>query len=311
MVTDSTTSQQQSGSVVCDTRRVGFAGTGLMGQPMAARLLEHGHQIVAWNRTTEKVEVLVREHGAQRAATPAELADCDVVIVMLLAADHVRELLFGPDGVLSSDKVPRVVVNMSTIEVPAAEEIRSRCAARGVSYLAGPVSGSTVYAQEGRLTIVASGPPDTVEAVRPLLEVLGSRLLVVGEGVEANLVKLAINMVIGATNSALAEAMALIVRGGVSEPAYLEALDASVITSPWLQYKIKQLIEHDYTPGHTVRGLDKDYGLMAATAAALQVPLPVTSLVHQQIRTSIGHGDGDADMTALVRQAFRAAGLPT
>lgn len=291
--------------------RVGLAGTGLMGGPMAARLLESGRQLVAWNRTEGKVDALVRDFGAEKATTPAELAGCDVVLVMLLAADHVRELLFGSEGVLSSDRAPRVVVNMSTIEVPAAEELRARCAERGVAYVAAPVSGSTGYAREGRLTIVLSGASQTVQALHPLLEQLGRRILVVGKGVEANLVKLAINMVIGATNSALSEALAMAVKGGVTETTYLEALNESVIASPWLEYKTKQLIEHDFAPAHTLHGLNKDYGLMAATATALGVPLPVTSLVHQQIRTSIGHGDGDADMTALVRQAFRAAGLET
>lgn len=292
-----------------DTTRIGFAGTGLMGLPMAARLLDTGHQVLAWNRTQEKAQRLADEHGAEVAASPAELAACDVVVVMLLAADHVRAALFGDQGILSGDRTPRVIINMSTIEVPAAEEVAAECMNRGCAYLAAPVSGSTSYAREGQLTIVASGAQQSFDAVQPVLAAMGKAVLYTGSGVTANLIKLAINMVIGATNSALAEALALVVKGGVDEATYLDVLNQSVIASPWIEYKTKQLVEHDYTPGHTLRGLDKDYGLMAATADSSGVPLPITSFVHQQIRSAIGRGDGEADMTALVKHAFQAAGL--
>lgn len=292
-----------------DVTRVGFAGIGLMGEPMAAHLLETGHQVLAWNRTREKAQRLADEHGAEVAPSPADLAGCDVVVVMLLAADHVRTALFGPDGVLSGDRTPRVVVNMSTVEVPAAQEIAAECERRGCAYLAAPVSGSTSYAREGKLTVIASGAQQPFETVQPLLSTMGKKVLYTGSGVEANLIKLAVNMVIGATNSALAEALALVAKGGVQESVYLDVLNQSVIASPWIEYKTKQLIDHDYTPGHTLRGLDKDYALMATTADAAGVPLPITSFVHQQIRSAIGHGDGETDMTGLVKHAFGAAGL--
>jgi 3-hydroxyisobutyrate dehydrogenase-like beta-hydroxyacid dehydrogenase len=276
---------------------------------MAANLLESGYDVLAWNRTLDKAKRLADDHGAKVAASPVDLAECDVVVLMLLAADHVRDVLFGPDGVLTGERVPRVVVNMSTVEVPAAEDIAARCAERGSIYLAAPVSGSTHFARAGKLTIIASGEQESFQAVRPLLETLGQRVIYTGGGVEAHLIKLAVNMVIGATNAALAEALALVVKGGVGESAYLEVLNESVIASPWIAYKTQQLIEHDYTPGHTLRGLDKDYRLMAATAEAAEVPLPVTSFVHQQIRAAIGWGDGEADMTGLVKRAFLDAGL--
>lgn len=292
-----------------DTTRIGFAGIGLMGLPMAARLLDTSHQVLAWNRTREKAQRLADEHGAEVAASPAELAACDIVVVMLLAADHVRAALFGDEGVLSGDRMPAMIVNMSTIEVPAAEEIAAECAKRGCGYLAAPVSGSTGYAREGQLTIIASGAQQSFETVRPLLAAMGKSVLYTGSGVTANLIKLAVNMIIGATNSALAEALAMVVKGGVEEATYLDVLNQSVIASPWIEYKTKQLVEHDYTPGHTLRGLDKDYALMATTADSSGVPLPVTSFVHQQIRSAIGRGDGEADMTGLVKHAFLAAGL--
>lgn len=276
---------------------------------MAFRLLDTGHRVLAWNRTREKAQLLADDHGAEVAASPADLAQCDVVVVMVLAADHVRAALFGDDGILSGEKKPRIIVNMSTIEVPAAEDIAAECAKRGCEYLAAPVSGSTSYAREGQLTIIASGEQRSFDTVRPVLAAMGKKVLYTGEGVNANLIKLAVNMVIGATNSALAEALALVVKGGVDEATYLDVLNQSVIASPWIEYKTKQLAAHDYTPGHTLRGLDKDFALMATTADSTGVPLPVTSFVHQQIRGAIGRGDGDADMTALAKQAFLEAGL--
>jgi 3-hydroxyisobutyrate dehydrogenase len=287
---------------------VGFAGIGLMGTPMAVRLAPD-HQLRVWNRTPEKAEAFVADHGGTAVAAPADLAACEVVLLMLLDTPAVRRTLLDADGLLSANRHPKVVVNMSTIETPAAEEFREAVERAGIGYVAAPVSGSTAYARDGQLTILASGDEDALTLARPVLERLGRMVLRVGSGTEANLVKLCVNLVIGATNAALMEALAMAAKGGVDEGTYLEVLNESVIGSAYSRYKTDQLIQHNFTPGHTLGGLDKDYRLMMATSEALGAPLPITSFVHQMIRSSVGRGDGKLDMTALLKQAYAAAGL--
>lgn len=290
---------------------IGFAGIGLMGGPMSRRLAAT-HKLVAWNRTTGKANALAAEAPAGNvrvAATPKELAACDVVVLMLIDDAAAHDVLLGPDGVFASDDRPKIVVNMSTIGILAAESLRAACEERGVAYVSSPVSGSTAYAADGQLTIIVSGPPEAIEAVRPLLEEVGKQTLVVGTGTQANLAKLCVNLIIGATNQALAESLAMGLKGGITEETLLGVLESSVIVSPWLRYKVKQLIAHDFTPGHTIRGLDKDWWLMEEASRELQAPLPVTALVHQKIRAAVGHGHGELDMIAVLKDAYRAAGL--
>jgi 3-hydroxyisobutyrate dehydrogenase len=288
---------------------VGFAGIGLMGAPMAGRLAPD-NELRVWNRTRDKADAFVAEHGGTAVAAPADLGQSDLVLLMLLDTPAVRRVLLdASDGLLQTDRRPRVVVNMSTIETPAAEEFREAAEQAGVAYVAAPVSGSTAFARDGQLTILASGEDQALDLAEPVLERLGRVVLRVGSGTEANLIKLCINLVIGATNAALLEALAMVAKGGVDEATYLEVLNESVISSAYIRYKTDQLIRHDFTPGHTLEGLDKDYRLMMATSEALAAPLPITSFVHQLIRAAVGHGDGKLDMTALLKQAYSAAGL--
>lgn len=294
-----------------DIDEIGFAGIGLMGGPMSRRLAA-SRKLVAWNRTAAKASELAAAapEGAVRvAAAPKELAACDVVLLMLIDDAAAHEVLLGPEGVFAADERPKIVVNMSTIGILAAETLRAACEERGVAYVSSPVSGSTAYAADGQLTIIASGPPEAVEAVTPLLDELGKQTLVVGTGTQANLAKLCVNLIIGATNQALAESLAMGLKGGIDEETLLGVLESSVIVSPWLRYKVRQLIDHDFTPGHTLHGLNKDWWLMEEASRVLEAPLPVTALVHQKIRAAVGHGHGELDMIAVLKDAYRAAGL--
>lgn len=293
-----------------DLNRVGFAGLGIMGAPMSRRLLDQGRSLVVWNRSAEKADALAEEYdGVEVVSAPADLAGCDVVLGMMLHTAACERLLLGDDGLLTADRPPKVLVNMATIDPRSSVRFREACLERGCEYLAAPVSGSTMFAREGKLTIITSGSPDTFDAVRPLLADAGQQVLHVGEGVEAHLLKLAVNMVIGAYSSAMYEAITLCLKGGVDEGAYLNILNESVIGTPFSRYKTAGLVAHDYTPGHTVRGLDKDFELIELTARSLGAAIPVTSLVRQQIRAGVGRGEGHLDMTALLKQYLRDAGL--
>ena len=293
-----------------DVSRIGFAGIGIMGAPMVRRLLDQGRSVVVWNRTAEKASDVAAGHDAAEVVSrPADVTKADVVILMLLDTAACERVLLAPDGLLQADRLPKVVVNMSTIDPLSSARLREACVGRGCDYVAAPVSGSTLFAREGMLTIIASGTSDAFESVRPILEDLGKRVLHVGEHVEGNLLKLAVTMVIGAYSSAMYEAMALCRKGGVDEATYLSILNESVIGTAYSRYKTPALIAHDYAPAHSVSGLAKDYDLMDLTAQWLNTPIPITAIVRQQLRAAVGRGDGALDMTALLDQYLRDAGL--
>lgn len=288
--------------------RVGFAGLGVMGGPMALRLQGNGWPLMVWNRTITKANQL-KEAGAQVAGSLADLANCRVVVLMLFDAEAVRDVLIREGGLLRGETVPDVVVNMSTIDTVTAGEMSTACAAKGCEYLASPVSGSTQFAKEGKLTVIVSGPQAAFAKVEPILSVMGTRVLHIGEGVEANLAKLCINLVIGASSSALMEAIAMTSKGGIDRATYLSILNESVIGSAYSRYKTPHLVELDFTPAHSLNGLDKDYNLIEQTAEALGVTIPITAMVHQQIRAAMGRGEGELDMTGILKQYLRDAGL--
>jgi len=295
-----------------DLSRIGFAGVGIMGGPMVERLLDQGRSVVVWNRTADKARAVADKHDAAEVVSrPADVARTDVVILMLLDTAACERALLAPDGVLQADRTPKVVINMSTIDPLSSARLRDACAGRGCDYVAAPVSGSTLFAREGKLTVMASGKADAFEAVRPLLEDLGQRVLYVGEAVEGHLLKLAVTMVIGAYSSAMYEAITLCRKGGVDVATYLNILNESVIGTAYSRYKTPALTAHNYAPAHSVSGLAKDYDLMDLTAQSLGTPIPITALVRQQLRAAVGRGDGALDMTVLLEQYLRDAGAGT
>jgi len=162
--------------------RLGWIGIGRMGLVLATRLIEAGHPLAVYNRTRDKAQGL-EELGATVVDSPAELADRDIVFTMVAGSADVEEVVSGPRGLLSRPGVsPRVIIDSTTISEAAAERIRAAAEERGTAVLAAPVSGNPKVAASGRLTIVASGPHEAWQQARPYLELLGRRVMYVGEG---------------------------------------------------------------------------------------------------------------------------------
>jgi 3-hydroxyisobutyrate dehydrogenase len=289
--------------------RLGLIGTGRMGFALAARLLERGCDLIVYNRTRSKAEPLAAR-GARLVDRPVELADREVVLVSVSDSPDFVAVMTGPDGLLSDGgRAPRVVVDTSTVSMEVSQQVRDHAADRGTALLAAPVSGNAKVARAGKLTMAVSGPRAAYEETLPYLEMLGSGVVYVGEGETSRLVKVCHNLVLGVVTQVMAETTILAERGGISRADYLEFLNASVMGSMFTRYKTPAFVNLDFTPTFTGHLLRKDFELGLDAARKLNVPMPVSALVHQIVTAMIGSGLGDQDFASLLEVEARGANL--
>lgn len=289
--------------------RLGWIGTGRMGSALAGRLLDAGHELTVYNRTRAKAQPLA-ERGARVVDAVADLAGLDVVFTTVSASADLADVVLGEGGLLSrADVAPGVIVDSSTVSAEVSAQVRSAAALRGTALIAAPVSGNGNAAAAGRLSVVASGPPEAFERVRPYLEVFGRSVTYAGEGETARLVKLAHNVFLGVVTQALAEVTVLAEKGGVPRAAFLDFLNHSVLGSTFTRYKTPAFVHLDLTPTFTPVLLRKDFDLGLEAARRLEVPMPVAALTHQLVQALIGRGHADEDFAALLPEQAAAAGL--
>lgn len=289
--------------------RLGWAGTGRMGYELVSRLLKAGHDVAVYNRTRAKAEPLA-ELGATIVDTPAELGDRDIVFTMVASSDDFKNVVLGPDGILSGDLKPRLIVDSTTIAPGAGEETRARASELGVDMLAAPVSGNPKVVSTGNLTVCVSGPAPAWEEARPYLELFGKGVTYVGEGEKARLVKVCHNLMLGVVSQCLAEITVLAEKGGVSRNDFLAFLNDSVMGSVFTRYKSPALVNLDWTPTFTPALLLKDFHLGAEAAKAYGVPMPVAAATAEIVQGMKSTGLYDeSDFAALLEIEARNSGL--
>ncbi len=280
-----------------------------MGYALASRLLQRGCDLTVYNRTRAKAQPL-EKLGARIVDRPSDLADRDIVVVSVADSPDFASVMTGPQGLLSNGgRVPRVVVDTSTVSMDVSKEIRTQAEHVGSALLAAPVSGNAKVARAGKLTMAVSGPHDAYELSLPYLQMLGASVVYVGEGETARLVKICHNLVLGVVTQILAETTVLAERGGISRADYLEFLNGSVMGSTFTRYKTPALVSLDFTPTFTGHLLRKDFELGLDEARKQNVPMPVSALVHQIVMNLIGNGLGDLDFASLLELEARGASI--
>jgi 3-hydroxyisobutyrate dehydrogenase-like beta-hydroxyacid dehydrogenase len=280
--------------------RVGFAGIGRMGLPMARNVLDAGFPLTVFNRTPERCDPLV-EAGATLAATPAELARAsDVVITMVADGGAVRALLDGPDGLLAGAGSDLVLSEMSTIGPLAAREIAAHCAEHGVAMIDAPVSGSIAVATAAQLTILVGGEEAALERARPVLDAMSKAVLHLGPSGAGAAIKLSINLIIGATVQSVSEALVVAEASGIEREAAYDAIASSVVGSTYVDYKRDAWLDPDGTPtAFTLDLMLKDLRLALDLGAATGVPLLATSAAVNGTALAIGLEGGDGDQVRI------------
>lgn len=283
------------------TLRIGFIGIGLMGRPMAIRLLRAGYPVVVWNRTRSKAQALVEE-GATLASSPAALAAAvDVVCTIVTGPADVEAVLCGPDGVLAHMQPGSALIEMSTIGPQHSIAVADWCAAAGVDFLAAPVTGSVPGAENGTLTIMVGGAAAVCATYHDVLRVFGEPLHV-GPPAAAAAVKLGQNLLAAATAQTLAEAMHLAAAFGVSRDQVMQVLTKTGVNSAFLRLKGDKMVRGDYAAQFSTANMGKDLGLIATHQAALALQLPVASALQAVYDAACAEGRGAQDYAVLVER---------
>jgi 3-hydroxyisobutyrate dehydrogenase-like beta-hydroxyacid dehydrogenase len=290
--------------------RVAVLGLGHMGVPIAERLEQAGHELAVWNRSPAPAESFA-QRGVRSLERPQHAwQHADVVITMLADDAALKAVALGENGLFSGQSPQAgTLIDMSTISVGTSAEIAGAAERQGTSYLRAPVTGNPSVVVAGNLGIIVSGPVQSFESLEPMLRDIGPNLFHVGDGEQARIVKLALNLMIGGTTQLLAEALVLAERHGLERAKVLEVVAGSAIGSPYLKYKQGTLLSGDYTSTFTARLLYKDLGLALDAGHDAGVPLPVTAVVQQLVEACIAQGMGDLDLAVLVPQLERSAGI--
>jgi 3-hydroxyisobutyrate dehydrogenase-like beta-hydroxyacid dehydrogenase len=289
------------------TMTVGWIGAGRMGYALIQRLLEAGHEVSVYNRTRAKAEPLAAE-GAKIVDSPAELADRDVVFIMVSASNDLEAVTIGENGLLTAAETPQIIIDSSTVSAASSSKIRAIAADKGAAFLAAPVSGSPKVVKAGKLTLAVSGPRETFDRSEELLNALGKGVTYVGDDEVARLVKICHNVFLGVVTQSLAEITVLAEKGGVDRSAFLAFLNDSVMGSTFTRYKSPAFVNLDFAPSFTNVLLRKDFDLGLEAAREHGVPMPVAALAAELVSSAIGAGYDTEDFATLLLEQARRSG---
>jgi 3-hydroxyisobutyrate dehydrogenase len=287
---------------------IGWIGLGRMGEPMVAFLVKAGNQVSVWNRTKAKAEPLAKL-GATLVDTPAALAGCDVVFLMVSTGKDVDQVCFGRDGVASGGKgkVPKIFVDCSSISAEESAECRARLAELGSDLIAAPVSGNAKVVKAGKLSAVASGPKAAYDVVEPYIKAFAPRgVSYVGEGELSRFCKIAHNVMLGVVIQNLCEITILAQKAGVPRHAFLEFMNNGVMGSMFTRYKSNALVNLDWTTTFTPELLRKDLDLGLEAGRRLDVPMPVTAATREALQAHFGAASLQPDPAAYLQKDFAA-----
>ena len=288
---------------------MGFVGLGGMGGAIARNLTKAGHVLKVYNRTRSRAEALAGE-GATIADTPAAACTAGVVASMLADDAAVEGVVFGEHGILEGLPPGGVHICHSTISTNLAHRLVEAHRKKGQHFIAAPVFGRPDAAAAGRLLVVAAGPAEAVKRCRPALEAVGRKLFVIGvDPPAANTVKLGGNFLIASMLESLGESFALLRKAGVEPSTFLEIM-AAFFQSPILENYGKAMAEQRYEPaGFKLRLGLKDMRLVTAVAEELSSPMPIASLVRDNLISGVAQGFADLDWSVLARVAAMKSGL--
>jgi 2-hydroxy-3-oxopropionate reductase len=279
---------------------VGFIGLGVMGRPMALRILAAGLPLTVSSRSEAAVAAIVAA-GAVAAASPADVArSSEIVIVMVPDTADLEAVLEGPAGVLAGAHEGLVVCAMGTHLPAAMPPLAERCATRGATLLDAPVSGGEIGARDGTLAIMVGGDPAAYERARPVFEAMGRTVVRIGASGAGQLAKACNQLIVGATIAAVAEALALARAGGADPAIVRDALLGGFAASRVLEVHGRRMIERDFEPGGRAALHAKDAHIILDTAAGLGLGLPAFAAVADAFDRLVAEGGGDLDHSALI-----------
>ncbi len=297
-------------TLVKENTRLGFIGIGNMGSRIAKRLLEHGYQVIAYNRTREAAEALVK-YGATVAESIAELASkADVILSSLTNDDAIKSVYADPEGVFAHMRRGSAIVEMSTVLPATSRELYDLSRKAGVKFLDSPVSGSTPSAEDGTLTLFCGGDEELFQAAQPIFSSIASQYFYLGGSGSGTAMKLVANTLLGVGMQAIAESVALGQKEGLDRHRLLEVLSHTAVIAPAHLGKLSRADRGDYSAQFAIRLMNKDFGLVLETAAATKVPMPATAAAFQ-INIAEFSESNEEDFSAVITLMERLARVGT
>src|SRR5215470_15917515 len=286
--------------------KVGFIGTGTMGQPMVRNLIAKGFSVLGYDVVPAALEAAVKL-GAKACVSAAEAAkQSDLVVTMLPSSSHVEAVYLGTGGVLEGVGKGRLCVDMSTIEPAVSRRVAERLRERGVRFLDAPVSGGVVGAEKATLAIMVGGEMADLEEARPALAAMGANIIHVGPVGSGEVAKLCNNLIAGVAMVAVSEAFRIAEGFGV-DPKILTDVISKSSGNTWVMehmHPVPGLVgkapsSRDYAPGFTTDLMAKDLGLVVNAARELRVPVLVAPAAQQALRLASSHGFGRKDFSSI------------
>jgi 2-hydroxy-3-oxopropionate reductase len=280
-------------------QHIGFIGLGIMGKPMALNLLRAGYPVSVFTRRAE-IEAVFKKAGANNYSSPKELAaNVDVIISIVPATADVEEVLLGRNGIIHSAKPGCIVIDMSTISASATQRIATQLEKKQIEMLDAPVSGGEKGAIEGSLTIMVGGKADVLKKVKPIFDVLGKQITLIGDHGAGQIAKACNQIIIAETILAVSEALTLAEASGVDASKVREALLGGFASSRVLEIHGKRMLDNDYKPGFKSVLHRKDMHLALEQAHQVGVDLPCAKEAMHALDRLVMKGHGELDSSAI------------
>ena len=285
---------------------IGFIGLGIMGRPMALNLIKGGHTLFLHSRSGVPGDLT--EAGGHACRSARDVASqADVIITMVPDTPDVEAVLFGPEGVAEGLSTGKAVVDMSSISPIATKQFAKRIADLGCEYLDAPVSGGEVGAKNATLSIMVGGSEATFARIRPIFELMGKNITLVGGNGDGQTCKVANQIVVALTIEAVGEALLFASKAGADPARVRQALMGGFASSRILEVHGERMINRTFDPGFRVELHQKDLNLALAGARALGVSLPNTSTAQELFNACAAQGGAKWDHSAMVRALEKLA----
>ena len=281
-------------------QKIGFIGLGIMGTPMALNLIKAGHQLFVYTRG--KVHADIAASSATQCTSPRGVAErADVIFTMVPDTPDVEKVLFAENGVAAGLSKGKTVVDMSSISPIETKAFAKRINELGCDYLDAPVSGGDVGARNATLSIMCGGKPAAFERARPVLELMGKNITLVGGTGDGQTCKVANQIVVALTINAVAEGLLFAARAGADPAKVRQALLGGLATSRILEILGERMIKRTFDPGFRIKLHQKDLNLALTAARQLGLALPATSNAQQLFSACVSHGGEAWDHSGMVR----------
>ncbi|MDD4076016.1 MAG: 2-hydroxy-3-oxopropionate reductase [Eubacteriales bacterium] len=282
-------------------KKIGFIGLGIMGKPMAKNLMKAGYELKVYDIVTPAVDELVAA-GAARGESNADVAkDSELVITMLPNSPHVKKAVLGENGVLDGAKPGTIIVDMSSINPIASQEVCAEAEKKGCFMLDAPVSGGEPKAIDGTLAIMVGGKQDVFDKVKDILAVMGSTVTLCGDIGAGNTTKLANQVIVAANIAAVSEALVLGKKAGVKPEAIYQAIRSGLAGSTVMDAKAPMMMDGNFKPGFRINLHIKDLNNALDTGHDVGAPLPLTAAVMEMMQWLKANGHETEDHSSLVR----------